>query len=109
MNRTVLLYSSGDRMNYIIVYDITDDALRNRVSERLKDYGLERIQYSAFQGELERHVLSSLRVDMQKLVAQGIETDSVIMFPLCASCFGSRIVIGAQRELKTYESGVSLF
>ena len=34
----------------LVIYDITDDNLRNRVSEVCKDFGLMRIQKSAFLG-----------------------------------------------------------
>ncbi|MCS6926895.1 MAG: CRISPR-associated endonuclease Cas2, partial [Candidatus Binatia bacterium] len=39
----------------IVLYDIRDDRLRMRVSEACLDYGLERIQYSAFRGQLSRN------------------------------------------------------
>jgi CRISPR-associated protein Cas2 len=96
-------------LQWIVVYDITDDNLRQKVSERLKDYGLERIQYSAFQGELARHVQRSLETDIRKLLNDGIETDSVICFPLCNSCFQNRRVIGAKKELKKDEEKVVVF
>ena len=39
----------------MVLYDVPDDNLRTRVSEACKDYGLERIQYSAFLGQLTRN------------------------------------------------------
>ncbi len=36
----------------LVVYDISDDRIRYRLAEILKDFGLERIQKSAFIGEL---------------------------------------------------------
>jgi len=96
-------------VRYIVIYDITDDNLRNKVSERLKDYGLERIQFSAFQGELARHVVSSLQTDMRRLLHDGEETDSVIFFPLCNSCFNGKCVIGAGKEMEKDGEKVSFF
>ncbi len=96
-------------MRWIIVYDITDDGLRQKVSERLKDYGLERIQYSAFQGELPRHALSSLMTDLRKLLNEGIETDSVIVLPICDSCFKNILTIGAKKEMESDATRVSVF
>jgi CRISPR-associated protein Cas2 len=96
-------------MRWIVVYDITDDNLRGKVSERLKDYGLERIQYSAFQGELPRHELSSLHTDMRRFLNKGDETDSVIIFPLCDSCFKNKIVIGAEKEMEVDGQKVTIF
>lgn len=39
----------------LVIYDIEDDWARLRVSEACKDFGLERIQYSCFQGLLSRN------------------------------------------------------
>ena len=39
-------------MNTLVIYDITEDKIRNKVAEVCKDYGLTRIQWSAFLGEL---------------------------------------------------------
>jgi CRISPR-associated protein Cas2 len=91
------------------VYDITKDSLRGKVSERLKDYGLERVQYSAFQGSLPIHSQRSLETDIRKMLSEGEETDSVMFFPLCVSCFNGRRLVGAEKEMKANETGVSLF
>jgi len=52
-------------MRYVVIYDITDDNLCALVAETLKDYGLQRIQYSAFLGNLRRDELNSLIVDLE--------------------------------------------
>ncbi|MCF2138266.1 MAG: CRISPR-associated endonuclease Cas2 [Candidatus Thorarchaeota archaeon] len=96
-------------MHIIVIYDITDDGLRGKISERLKDYGLERIQFSAFQGELMRHSFNSLIVDMRRFLNDGIETDSIVIFQLCSSCFNGRIVLGAEKEMEKDEVRVSFF
>jgi CRISPR-associated protein Cas2 len=36
----------------LFVYDISNDRIRNKVSQICQDYGLSRIQYSAFLGDL---------------------------------------------------------
>src|SRR5262249_29943392 len=36
----------------LVIYDIENDRARHRVSEACKDYGLHRVQKSAFRGEL---------------------------------------------------------
>lgn len=96
-------------MYWLIVYDITKDTLRGKVSERLKDYGLERIQYSSFIGELAGHSLDSLKVDLRRLLNKGDETDSIIIFPLCNSCFNNRTLIGEKREIESYGEKVTVF
>ncbi|NPA85912.1 MAG: CRISPR-associated endonuclease Cas2 [bacterium] len=47
----------------LVVYDISDDDKRNKLAERLKDLGMERIQRSAFVGDLnpqERELLPEI-------------------------------------------------
>ena len=46
-------------MRYVVIYDVSDDNLRTLVAETLKDYGLQRIQYSGFMGDLRRDELNS--------------------------------------------------
>ncbi len=55
-------------MRYVVIYDVSDDNLRTLVAETLKDYGLQRIQYSGFMGDLRRDQLNSLLVDLKNLI-----------------------------------------
>jgi CRISPR-associated protein Cas2 len=43
----------GQELGTFVIYDIEDDRVRGRVANACKDYGLERIQYSAFSGLLD--------------------------------------------------------
>jgi CRISPR-associated protein Cas2 len=43
----------GQELLTFVVYDIEDDRVRARIASACKDYGLERIQYSAFCGQLD--------------------------------------------------------
>jgi CRISPR-associated protein Cas2 len=79
-------------MRYIIVYDITDDNLRTLTAETLKDYGLKRIQKSAFMGTLKKHILNSLLADLRRMVT----VDSVLVFPLCDSDFRNMVSVGVK-------------
>ena len=65
-----LLFFPGDTMLFLIIYDITNDRLRNKIADTLKDYGLDRIQYSAFLGFLKRFELNSLIADLKKLLSE---------------------------------------
>ncbi|MBD3408041.1 MAG: CRISPR-associated endonuclease Cas2 [Candidatus Lokiarchaeota archaeon] len=94
---------------YIVVYDITNDNLRNKISECLKNYGLERIQYSGFFGDLTKFGLKSLQVDLKKLMNDRDETDSVIIIPVCNSCFKNKVVIGKAWVVEEKEFEVSVF
>jgi CRISPR-associated protein Cas2 len=39
-------------MQTLLIYDIADDRARQKVADACLDYGLQRIQYSAFIGQL---------------------------------------------------------
>lgn len=88
-------------MRYLVIYDITDDNLRIRIAETLKDYGLTRIQYSAFLGYLRRDKLNSLIVDLGRLIGDAVE--NVQIYPLCDLCFRGRKVIGKPKRYELDE------
>lgn len=64
-----------------VLYDIEEDRLRTRVSEICLDYGLERIQYSAFLGRLNRNRRQELALRIQGEIGTG--SARVRIFPLC--------------------------
>jgi CRISPR-associated protein Cas2 len=88
-------------LRYVVIYDITDDNLRVLVAETLKDYGLQRIQYSAFIGSLRRDKLNSLVVDLKKLIKDLVE--NVQIFPVCDTCFKGRREIGKPKKYRLDE------
>lgn len=65
----------------IVIYDIEDDKVRYRVSEACKDYGLERIQYSAFSGQLNRNKREELYLKLSKIIKH--KTGKIIIQPVC--------------------------
>ena len=69
-------------MGYVLlIYDIPDDRIRHRVSERCKDYGLSRIQYSAFAGELDRTRREELMLRLKKTL--GRKEGNIRLQPVC--------------------------
>ncbi|HXG53734.1 MAG TPA: CRISPR-associated endonuclease Cas2 [candidate division Zixibacteria bacterium] len=44
-----------EELRTLVIYDIESDRIRLKVSETCLDYGLTRIQYSAFAGKLNRN------------------------------------------------------
>jgi len=88
-------------LRYLVIYDVTDDNLRNKVSELLKDYGLQRIQYSAFIGQLRRDKLKSLTVDLKKLIREAVE--NVQLYPICDTCFKGRTEVGKPKRYELVE------
>jgi CRISPR-associated protein Cas2 len=68
-----------------VIYDISDDRIRNRVAKLCKAIGLERVQKSAFLGKLPTNRIDELSLQCEELI--DTETDSVYLFPLCPEDF----------------------
>jgi CRISPR-associated protein Cas2 len=88
-------------MRYIVIYDVSNDNLRNHVAETLKDYGLQRIQYSGFMGDLRSDKLNSLLVDLNNLITNLDE--NVQLFPMCDSCLKNKKIIGKPKKYEYKE------
>ncbi|MEM3341836.1 MAG: CRISPR-associated endonuclease Cas2 [Thermoplasmata archaeon] len=52
----------------LIIYDITDDRKRAKLANHLKSYGLSRIQYSAFFGELNHNDRGVLLTELKQFI-----------------------------------------
>jgi CRISPR-associated protein Cas2 len=66
----------------LLLYDVEDDRLRDRIAQTCMDYGLTRIQYSAFAGELNRNRRQELLLAVEALI--GLEPARVLAVPVCA-------------------------
>jgi len=77
-------------MRLLVIYDIHDDGLRQRAAEVPKDFGLVRVQYSAFAGDLSRNRRGMLEISVHGLTAdvRSAAEDRIYVLPLCDSCFG---------------------
>lgn len=68
---------------YLICYDIQNDKLRLKISKKLIAYGLYRIQYSVFLGELSGKLVAEVRQTLFDILKQAnVATDSVLIFPM---------------------------
>lgn len=65
----------------VVLYDIPDDRVRNRISEACLDYGLERIQFSAFQGKLSRNKREELFLRLQTILEE--KPGKILVQPVC--------------------------
>lgn len=65
----------------LVIYDIPDDRTRNRLAEVCKDYGLERIQYSAFRGNLNHNRRQELIQRLRRTL--GEQEGNVQVWPVC--------------------------
>ncbi len=52
----------------ILIYDIENDRVRGKVADACLDYGLDRIQYSAFSGQLRRTHQEELILRIRRLI-----------------------------------------
>lgn len=70
-------------MGYVLlIYDISDDRIRYKVSERCKDYGLSRVQYSAFAGDIDRNRREELMLRLKKTL--GKKEGNIRLQPVCS-------------------------
>lgn len=78
-------------MQTYVVYDIVEDKVRKKVADVCLDYGLARIQYSAFCGDLSR----DRREALAKRLAQrlGQQEGKIEIVPVCDKDFAQRSVI----------------
>lgn len=78
----------------LVIYDITDDELRNRVSSFLKFKGLKRIQKSAFLGDLSHSERMNLEAGIRRLIKDA--KANVQIYPLTPTSYNQRTVIGIE-------------
>jgi len=78
-------------MRCILVYDIPDDGKRGKVADACLDYGLDRIQYSAFTGKLQPTHQEELMLRIKKILEK--KPGNVQLFPLCEQDWESRKTI----------------
>jgi CRISPR-associated protein Cas2 len=78
-------------MNCLLVYDIPDDRKRGKVADACLDYGLDRIQYSSFAGDLLPTHQDELMLKVRRIL--GRKPGNVQLFPLCAEDWARRKVL----------------
>jgi len=78
-------------MQCLVIYDIPDDRARQRVADACLDYGLQRIQYSAFVGNLSRAHQRALFNEMTRRV-KG-RTANIQLFVFDAKTWGERRIL----------------
>lgn len=65
----------------LLIYDIPSDRLRGKVANACLDYGLERIQYSAFEGALTHNRQDELLQRIRRII--GTHAANIQLFPIC--------------------------
>lgn len=75
-----------------VIYDITENRIRQKVSDCCKSYGLYRVQKSVFLGDLDTNDRDSLALECEDLI--DIKKDSVYIFPMDEQSFKRVHLIG---------------
>jgi CRISPR-associated protein Cas2 len=90
-------------MLYLVTYDIPQEynPLRTRIVGVLKNYGLERLQYSVFIGHLTPNQAEMVGMHLTEIV-RSIEAD-VRIFPLCERCYEKLITVKSRKSLEEEE------
>ena len=78
-------------MKCLLVYDIPDDRKRGKIADVCLDYGLDRIQFSAFSGDILNTYQEELMLKIKKIL--GKKAGNVQLFPLCATDWERRMTI----------------
>ena len=68
-------------MQVLVIYDVENDRIRFKVANACKDYGLQRIQFSAFRGELSGNRMEELFFRLKKTL--GVDKGNIQMYPMC--------------------------
>lgn len=68
-------------MKTLVIYDIVEDRTRNRVAEACKDYGLQRVQWSAFFGDLNHNRREELMLRLRRIL--GSDEGNIQAYPIC--------------------------
>jgi CRISPR-associated protein Cas2 len=84
-------------MIYWVIYDISKNVNRTKVSEECKNFGLVRIQKSAFIGRMTKNTAEMLAIKCRKVLDKK---DCVFLIPACSNCFSNKIIIGNFDEEK---------
>lgn len=75
----------------LLIYDIVNDRIRTKIATICEDYGLDRIQYSAFYGRLGRHHQEELMLKIEKVLGQ--EAGRVQLIPIAHNEWQRRLQI----------------
>lgn len=78
-------------MRCLLIYDIPHDGTRVKIADACLDYGLQRVQYSAFLGELSQVHQRELFLQIKRRI--GKHDANIQFFPLDEKSWSGRRVI----------------
>ena len=78
-------------MQILLLYDIPDTKIRTKVADTCLDYGLDRIQYSAFLGSLARSHVEELALKLKRRLGRSKKDVNIRIFTICERDWQERI------------------
>ena len=78
-------------MKALLVYDISNDRTRAKIADFCLDYGLDRIQYSAFLGDISQSHQEELMLMIGDRL--GDQPGKIQLFPMCRKDWAHRLEI----------------
>ena len=84
------------------IYDITEDKARTKIAKACKEYGLVRVQYSVFFGNIPNHCMDEIAKFSEELINH--ETDGVFFLPVSEDDFEKKIIVGKSFD-ETFATG----
>ena len=81
-------------MNCLLIYDIPDDRARGKIADACLDYGLDRVQFSAFWGDISRNYQEELFQKVTTLL--GKQPGNIQLIGICERDWGRRMEHVAQ-------------
>jgi CRISPR-associated protein Cas2 len=89
-------------VNLLLLYDISHDGTRTKIADACLDYGLDRVQYSAFAGRLSRNHQEELMLKIRELL--GKKAGRVQLIPVSADDWTRRIEFDNGMSIEAMEA-----
>lgn len=89
-----------------VIYDISENKARSKTASFCKDFGLKRVQKSAFLGLVSKNEAEMLCEKVKEVIE---EDDCVFFIPACKDCFQNKIIVGAFNEEKFKQKDFAVF
>jgi CRISPR-associated protein Cas2 len=80
----------------LVVYDVVEDRIRQKISDAYLDYGLERFQFSAFSGRLDPTRRRELFLKLKELL--GSTPGRILLQPISDDDVEKQLVFQQQAE-----------
>lgn len=89
------------------IYDIVEDKVRKKISDKAIEQGLYRVQKSVFLGNVDTNLLDELIVFAEVLIDP--DEDSVYVFPMCQDDFKKVKLLGQAFDKAMVNDEISSF